>query len=512
MALGLGRRGRADRPARPGGHRRAGRRDRATLLVLPSVFALVMGRVGRESASVDPFDPESSHFVREARDQHLTPAGPRGRGRSADRSRRRVRRRREPRRGGPVRSDPGPTAITTEIQAGRTVRIPSPRAMAALALLGPIALPTAGCSRAAETVTARAATADPRPSTRVDDRQARAGDVRRTTERARARSRRARPPPSAPRSPATSELRRRHRRPGQEGPGPRGARGAGGGGRAQAEAGVDRAGGGRPQAGRGRRGVAEAGVASAEAKVTEEPGRHPPDRGRRRPLAGGVRPRSSSWSASGPSPAACSTRPAASSTSAQAARATRPRPRSSRPRPPVPRPRPSSTRPAPTSSRPPPASTSPAAEARRVEAMLGYAKILAPFDGIVTQREHRHRPPHGPGVRSGAALRRRPLRRRHHRSSASPRPTPRSSTPATRPRSASKPSRAGRSRVQVTRTSWALDTARGPSAPRSTSRTRTTLLRPGLYAYATIIAEEHTDVLTRADDRDRRRRARNRSA
>ena len=31
----------------------------ATLLVLPSVFALVQGRTGRHSASVDPDDPES---------------------------------------------------------------------------------------------------------------------------------------------------------------------------------------------------------------------------------------------------------------------------------------------------------------------------------------------------------------------------------------------------------------------------------------------------------------------
>jgi multidrug efflux pump subunit AcrB len=44
----------------------------ATLLVLPSVFAVVMGRVGRESASLNPFDPDSRHFVREAREQHLT--------------------------------------------------------------------------------------------------------------------------------------------------------------------------------------------------------------------------------------------------------------------------------------------------------------------------------------------------------------------------------------------------------------------------------------------------------
>ena len=43
----------------------------ATLLILPSVFAVFMAGAGRESASLDPFDPESNHFVREARDEHL---------------------------------------------------------------------------------------------------------------------------------------------------------------------------------------------------------------------------------------------------------------------------------------------------------------------------------------------------------------------------------------------------------------------------------------------------------
>jgi hypothetical protein len=34
-----------------------------TLFVLPAVFALVMGRAGRHSASLDPFDPDSPHHV-----------------------------------------------------------------------------------------------------------------------------------------------------------------------------------------------------------------------------------------------------------------------------------------------------------------------------------------------------------------------------------------------------------------------------------------------------------------
>jgi multidrug efflux pump subunit AcrB len=40
----------------------------ATLLFLPSVFAVVQGRASVNSASLDPDDPESPHFDREARD------------------------------------------------------------------------------------------------------------------------------------------------------------------------------------------------------------------------------------------------------------------------------------------------------------------------------------------------------------------------------------------------------------------------------------------------------------
>ncbi|WP_169976698.1 efflux RND transporter permease subunit [Tautonia rosea] len=36
----------------------------STLFVLPSVFTLIQGRVGRDSSSLDPDDPESPHFVR----------------------------------------------------------------------------------------------------------------------------------------------------------------------------------------------------------------------------------------------------------------------------------------------------------------------------------------------------------------------------------------------------------------------------------------------------------------
>jgi multidrug efflux pump subunit AcrB len=45
----------------------------ATLLILPSTFAVLMGGVGRSSASIHPFDPESTRYVRDARDEG--PAG-----------------------------------------------------------------------------------------------------------------------------------------------------------------------------------------------------------------------------------------------------------------------------------------------------------------------------------------------------------------------------------------------------------------------------------------------------
>jgi predicted RND superfamily exporter protein len=35
----------------------------ATLLVLPTVFAIVQGGAGRRSASLDPFDPASAHYL-----------------------------------------------------------------------------------------------------------------------------------------------------------------------------------------------------------------------------------------------------------------------------------------------------------------------------------------------------------------------------------------------------------------------------------------------------------------
>jgi hypothetical protein len=63
MALGLGEGGDETAPlgrAVIGGLAAA---TATTLFVLPAVFALVMGRAGRASASLDPFDPTSTHHV-----------------------------------------------------------------------------------------------------------------------------------------------------------------------------------------------------------------------------------------------------------------------------------------------------------------------------------------------------------------------------------------------------------------------------------------------------------------
>lgn len=41
-----------------------------TLLVLPAIFAFVMGRSAVASASLSPFDPSSRHFVPDAKETH----------------------------------------------------------------------------------------------------------------------------------------------------------------------------------------------------------------------------------------------------------------------------------------------------------------------------------------------------------------------------------------------------------------------------------------------------------
>jgi hypothetical protein len=63
MALGLGEGGEQNAPlgrAVIGGLVAA---TFATLLILPAVFAVVQRRTGRQSVSLHPLDPTSSHFV-----------------------------------------------------------------------------------------------------------------------------------------------------------------------------------------------------------------------------------------------------------------------------------------------------------------------------------------------------------------------------------------------------------------------------------------------------------------
>jgi multidrug efflux pump subunit AcrB len=68
MALGLGEGGEQTAPLGRAVIGGLGASTLATLLVLPSVFAVVMGGVERRSASIHPFDPESSRYVGEPRE------------------------------------------------------------------------------------------------------------------------------------------------------------------------------------------------------------------------------------------------------------------------------------------------------------------------------------------------------------------------------------------------------------------------------------------------------------
>jgi hypothetical protein len=52
----------------------------ATLIVLPTVFALVQGKTTRESASLDPDDPASPHYHEEEEESREPLAGPLGNG------------------------------------------------------------------------------------------------------------------------------------------------------------------------------------------------------------------------------------------------------------------------------------------------------------------------------------------------------------------------------------------------------------------------------------------------
>ncbi len=291
----LGRGGRADR-RRSAGPSSAGSSPRplATLLVLPSVFALVQGRAGRHSASVDPDDPESRYFDRAAakprrglgerrRPRRSRPIGAASGGIAPDAATRSIghENRRLRREHGPCRRD------DTGGGEPRRPRRARPRS-------------DAGCGKPTGEATARAATAGPRTVARVATVTPERTTVRRTTEQpGQIEAVEVDADPREARG-LRRERRRRHRRPGEEGPGARRAPRPRGRGRPQAEAGDDRAGRGREEAGRGDRRGRPGGGRERRGEGRGDPGRHPQGRGGRRPLAVGVRPHRAAVPRAGP--------------------------------------------------------------------------------------------------------------------------------------------------------------------------------------------------------------------
>ena len=285
--------------------------------------------------------------------------------------------------------------------------------------------------------------------------------------------------------PSISGTRSRRASPGRA----RRARGRGG---APAEAGPRRAGRGRSEAGRGGRPGGRGGRRQRQGEGDRGPGGHPPDRGRRRPLAGGVRPdraavRESAVTRSlldetrSKQGAAQAARDEvrAQVTSAEAARS---------------RPRPRRTRPARTWSRRARVDVA-KSEERRVEAMLGYTKLIAPFDGVITRRnvDPGHLTMPGAAGEPLFVVARTDLVSITVGVPEADAPFVNTGDPADsgpQTRSAARPSR---ERLPVRHGPWTPATR--------TLRVEVDLpnandvLRPGLYAYATIISEEHQNAL-----------------
>jgi HlyD family secretion protein len=134
-------------------------------------------------------------------------------------------------------------------------------------------------------------------------------------------------------------------------------------------------------------------------------------------------------------------------------------------------------------------------DARRIETLLGYTKIVAPYDGIVIRRNIDTGDLTKPGAETEPLF---VVARSDLVTIAVD--VPELFAPEVNPgdpveiklQAMKGKAVAG----QVTRTSWALDpktrTLRVEIDLPNTAGT----LRPGLYAYATVIAEEHADVLT----------------
>lgn len=134
-------------------------------------------------------------------------------------------------------------------------------------------------------------------------------------------------------------------------------------------------------------------------------------------------------------------------------------------------------------------------EARRAEALLGYARIEAPFDGVITRRgvDTGHLTVPGPQGEPLFVVARTDI------------VTIAIDVPETYAGAVSRGDKVlvriqalGGLTVEgeVTRTSYALDTATRTLRAEVDLPNADGALRPGLYAYATVIAEDHPDALT----------------
>ena len=134
-------------------------------------------------------------------------------------------------------------------------------------------------------------------------------------------------------------------------------------------------------------------------------------------------------------------------------------------------------------------------EAEHAEAMAGYMKIVAPFDGVVTRRGADTGHLTTPGT-SGEMLF---IVARSNIVTITV-GVPETDAPFV---NVGDPARVRLQALEgktfegkVTRTAWALDSATRTLRTEIDLPNTDDVLRPGLYAYATIIAEEHKDVLT----------------
>ena len=135
------------------------------------------------------------------------------------------------------------------------------------------------------------------------------------------------------------------------------------------------------------------------------------------------------------------------------------------------------------------------ADTRQTEAMLGYTRIEAPYDGVVTQRHVDTGHLTAPGTAGEPIL----VVARTDRVTIAV-GVPETDAPLVDPGDRAEirlQALAGRTfEGTVTRTSWSLDPTTRTLRAEVDLENPDGVLRPGFYAYATIIAEERADVLT----------------